>query len=52
MAKQQSNLPHIKNVELVPESRHGAAPGFTLHFALALTVGLLLVVLLTYFVLA
>ncbi len=51
MAKKQPKLTHIENVKLVPESKHGAAPRFTSLFAFVLTVGLLLVVLLTYLVL-
>jgi hypothetical protein len=42
MAKQQ-NIPHIENVDLVPEAKaHGAAPGFTSHFAFVVSVALIL----------
>jgi hypothetical protein len=52
MPKHQ-NIPHVKNVDLVPESEaHSAAPGFTSHFMFVLNVALLLMVLLTYLLLA
>jgi hypothetical protein len=42
MAKQQ-NIPHIENVDLVPEAKaHGEAPGFTSHFAFVVSVTLIL----------
>jgi hypothetical protein len=52
MAKQQ-NIPHIENVDLVPETKApGAAPGFTLDFAFVVSVALILGVLLFYLLLA
>ena len=37
------HIPRIKNVDLVPEAKaHGAAPGFTSHFAFVVSVGLIL----------
>jgi hypothetical protein len=52
MAKQQ-NIPHIENVDLVPETKTpGAAPGFTLDFAFVVSVALILGALLFYSLLA
>jgi hypothetical protein len=52
MAKQQ-NIPHIKNVDLVPESTsHGGAPGFNSHFTFVVSLGLLLGILLFYLMLS
>ena len=51
MAKQH-NIPHVKNVDLVPESKsHGGAPGFGSRSAFVLSLGLLLGVLLFYLLL-
>jgi len=47
----RKKLPHIKNVDLVAESRSNAgAPGFGVRHSLGLTLGLLLLILITYFV--
>jgi len=47
------NIPHIDNVNLVSEAKaHGAAPGFTSHFAFFVSVALILGVLLFYLLLA
>jgi hypothetical protein len=45
----QEHIPHVENVELVPESRsHGGAPGFNFQFNLVLIVGASILILLTY----
>jgi hypothetical protein len=50
MAKQQE-IPHVENVDLVPESRSNAgAPGFRTQHSLGLSLGVLLMILITYFV--
>ena len=52
MAKQQK-IPHVENVELVPESEaQETVPGFTSDFPFVLTIALALLVLLTYFLFA
>jgi len=46
---EQENIPHVENVELVPESRsHGGAPGFNFQFNLVLIVALSVLILLSY----
>jgi len=43
------HIPHVENVELVPESRsHAGAPGFSFRFNLVLVVGLSALLLLSY----
>ena len=50
---QHESIPHIKNVRLVMKSKSNAiAPGFTLRFTTIWTFGLLIFVLLAYFVLS
>jgi hypothetical protein len=45
----QEDIPHVENVELVPESRsHAGAPGFNFRFNLVLIVGLSVLILLSY----
>jgi hypothetical protein len=52
VAKQQ-NIPHIENVNLVPEAKaQGAAPGFTSHFAFFVSVALILGFCFFYFLIA
>ena len=47
------HIPHIENVDLVPKAKsHGAAPGFTSHFAFVVSVGLILGILLFYLLVA
>jgi hypothetical protein len=46
---EQENIPHVENVELVPESRlHGGAPGFNFQFNLVLVAVLSILILLSY----
>ncbi len=50
MSKQE-RIPHIENVDLVPESRaHDGAPGFNLQFNLVPIVGLSVLILLSYII--
>ena len=47
----QHEIPHVKNVELVPDTRsHGGAPGFNFHFNLVMAAGLLAVIVVSYLV--
>jgi len=48
---EQENIPHVENVEIVPESRtHGGAPGFgNFHLNLAPVTALSVLFLLSYF---
>jgi hypothetical protein len=49
---EQPTIPHVKNVDLVPEAKsHGGAPGFQSHLTFVLNLGLLLGVLLFYLLL-
>ena len=44
-------LPHLKNVDLVTESGSDAgAPGFGVRYSLGLSLGLLLLILITYLI--
>ncbi len=47
----RKRLPHVKNVDLVAETRSNAgAPGFGVRHSLGLTLGMLLLILITYLV--
>ena len=47
----RAKLPHVKNVDLVTESGSDAgAPGFRMRHSLGLSLGLLLLILITYLV--
>ena len=47
----RKRLPHVKNVDLVAETRSNAgAPGFGVRHSLGLTFGMLLLILITYLV--
>jgi len=49
---EDANIPHIENVRLVKKSNaHGGAPGFNSHFTLVMTIGLLGLFLVGYFLL-
>jgi hypothetical protein len=47
----REKLPHVKNVDLIAETNSNAeAPGFGVRHSLGLTLGLLLLILITYLV--
>jgi hypothetical protein len=46
---EQHDIPRVKNVELVPDSRsHGGAPGFNFHLNFIMVAGLLVLIVFSY----
>jgi hypothetical protein len=47
----QEKIPHVKNVDLVPDSRsHADAPGFNTAHSFGLSLGFLMMILIAYLV--
>jgi hypothetical protein len=47
----RETIPHVENVDLVPESRsHAGASGFGMQHSFGLSLGVLLLILMTYLV--